>query len=234
MRSFLAGAMLLATVASTATAQNVTSVVGPDDKLSSDPRFAGQQVILSFDDCANPGAPFGISIVNGACQTASVSGSYAQPWQSASGGGFYTTMGPYPNSQAVTIDFSSWLAGSTVMSLSLYWGSIDSYQMLELIDANGNAIAPAIWGGDVVSPANGDQTLPATNRRVNIDFGPGGSSTFAGLRFTSSQAAFEFDDIAIKAVSGSQSVVPEPSTYALMAAGLAGLFGVARRRKQNG
>lgn len=31
---------------------------------------------------------------------------------------------------------------------------------------------------------------------------------------------------------GTQSVVPEPSTYALMTAGLAGLFGVARRRRK--
>ncbi len=31
---------------------------------------------------------------------------------------------------------------------------------------------------------------------------------------------------------GTPGVVPEPSTYALMATGLAGLFGIARRRKQ--
>ncbi|MCA0374170.1 MAG: PEP-CTERM sorting domain-containing protein [Gemmatimonadetes bacterium] len=33
-------------------------------------------------------------------------------------------------------------------------------------------------------------------------------------------------------VRGNSNVVPEPSTYALMAAGLAGVFGVARRRRQ--
>lgn len=32
-------------------------------------------------------------------------------------------------------------------------------------------------------------------------------------------------------VRGNANVVPEPSTYALMAAGLAGIFGIARRRR---
>ena len=231
MRSFLAGAMLLATVASTATAQTVTGVDGPDP-LTSNALFSAQTNVVDFTNC---GVPSGIVITGGACQTSSSSGNWAQPWQSYSGGGFYTTLAPYPGS-TVTVDFSGWLANnafSSVQSLSLYWGSIDSYQKLELLDGGGNVIS-TIFGSSVASPsANGDQSFPGTNRRVNIDFGPTGSSTFAGLRFTSDQAAFEFDDIAIAAVSGAQ-VVPEPSTYALMAAGLAGLFGVARRRKQNG
>ena len=132
----------------------------------------------------------------------------------------------------VTIDFSGWLAMnnvSSLTSLSLYWGSIDTYNTLKLLDANNNVLA-TITGGSI-PPANGNQSASSTNRRVNIDFGLTGSS-FRKLQFVSTQAAFEFDDIAVQTVVRG-SVVPEPSTVVLLAAGL-GLIGVAgSRRKRN-
>jgi hypothetical protein len=47
-----------------------------------------------------------------------------------------------------------------------------------------------------------------------------------------SSGAFDCGDDSFKINQVTGTVVPEPSTYALMAAGLAGLFGVARRRRQ--
>ena len=232
MRSFFAGAMLLATVASTATAQPVVSATnGP----GTDPSLNSQAMVLNFTDCG--AAPAGVTITGGACKASSSSGEWAQPWESYSGGGFYTTVAPYSPTSVVTIDFTGWLANqsfSSVQSLSLYWGSMDSYQWLEVLDRDGGVLG-TIMGSDVASPtANGDQGAAGTNRIVNLAFNGADGAAFAGLRFNSTQAAFEFDDIAIQGISRANTTVPEPSTYALMAAGLAGLFGVARRRKQNG
>lgn len=230
MRSIFAGAMLLATMATTASAQTVTSVFGAPDPFASNALFSNQNMLLSFSGCA--AAPTGIVITGGACKTTSSSGQWAQPAQSYSGGGYYTTTGPYSPSSMVTIDFSGWLAmnnASSLTSLSLYWGSIDTYNTLNLLDANNNVLA-TITGGSI-PPANGNQSASSTNRRVNIDFGLTGGS-FRKLQFVSTQAAFEFDDIAVQTVVRG-SVVPEPSTVVLLAGGL-GLIGfVGSRRKRN-
>jgi hypothetical protein len=54
---------------------------------------------------------------------------------------------------------------------------------------------------------------------------------FIGVGASFSGAAGGLETISIGTVSGAVSVIPEPSTYLLMASGLAGLFMVHRRRR---
>ena len=46
-------------------------------------------------------------------------------------------------------------------------------------------------------------------------------------------ADFDYNDLRFEIAGASATVIPEPSTYALMGAGLLGLAGVARRRRSN-
>jgi hypothetical protein len=249
MRSFFAGAALVASVASTATAQvTITSASGAPDPgvgaLSSFAATAGQTNILNFNDCSvgNAGNGFsttglaaGISISGGGCKTSSASGQWAMPASSMSGGGYYTTIS-YPNSPII-IDFTSWLSSnsySSVSSLSLYWGSIDNYastQKIEVIGANGNVIGEIL--GQELTTMYGNQTASQSNRRVNFAFNTQAGQDFRKLKFYSNQAAFEFDDVAVSAVSG--NTVPEPSSVSLMAGalGVLGLFGARRKHIAN-
>lgn len=122
-----------------------------------------------------------------------------------------------------TLDFTG-IAGfkgaDKVRSFSFYWGSIDKYNKLELLDAGGNAFAT--YTGSAFGPATGSPTSPTTNKRVFFKLGDG--ETLSGLRFTSTSIAFEHDDVAV-------SFVPEPGVWAMMIAGF-GFVGLASRRRR--
>ena len=95
---------------------------------------------------------------------------------------------------------------------------MDDYNTLSLF--NGASLVGSVTGINVVNSPNGDQGVNGT-LYVNIN----SALPFNRLVATSSQYAFEFDNLAF-----SRSV-PEPGTLALLGLGLAGLGFTRSRRK---
>jgi PEP-CTERM motif len=107
------------------------------------------------------------------------------------------------------VEMATWAKPQT--SLSIYWGSIDG-------NSNLNTLAITIdgytlTGADLISLGAlgaGDQGAPADNQWVTIK----GLGDFTQVAFSSTANAFEFS---------LGSPVPEPSTWAMMGLGFAGL-----------
>lgn len=152
---------------------------------------------------------------NRAIFTGSTPGVRAQPFGSTGG---YASVGPTDGSPGV-FDLSD--LGS-IEKISFIWGSVDSYNTLQLLGA-GDSILFTIVGNQIVDPANGDQSDPTTNPLVTLQLTGAHIGTVTALRFSSSQNAFEFDNLAIG--------VPEPASWAMMIGGF-GLVGAAARRRK--
>lgn len=156
-------------------------------------------------------------VTNGSIRTGS-SNTGAQPPAST---GRYYTVGPSTNSPG-TVDISSFAA--PIGQLSLLWGSVDTYNTLAFIDSLGNVLA-SFTGSDIIASNFGDQVLPGSNPIVYFSVTGSDSFNLAGLRLTSTQEAFEIDNIAI------QAAVPEPGTWALLLLGFGFVGGMLRSRK---
>jgi hypothetical protein len=169
---------------------------------------AGQTIVVDFDNPNAPGYVFsaGINTAIG-----SLPGVYAAPAGDTTVFG-YVSSAVTPNTTTLTTP--------KLDSISLYVGSIDTFNLLEVLDGSGNVLLSI--PGSLLPPADGDQGASDTNRRVFIDRVSG--AAIEGLRFTSTGVAFEFDDIATTAV-------PEPATWAMLIAGF-GLVGFAARRRR--
>jgi hypothetical protein len=120
--------------------------------------------------------------------------------------------------------------GSSQTSISIYWGSIDG-----AIPGNNNSFAVTVdgytlTGADLVSiygaQGGGSQTSPAGNQLVTIT----GLDPFTTATFSSTQNAFEFSLVPTGVPFGT----PEPSTWAMMMLGFAGLGYAAFRRSTKG
>ncbi len=202
MRSILiATAALLSSAA--AGAVTVTSAFGAPDPGP----FAGQHYVVTFDAPNAAGYSFDANI-------------HTSPMSlpgAAAPAGDATTFGYVTSAAAPS---TSTLSTPNLKSISFYWGSIDTYNSVDVLGAGGTTLTTV--SGGMIPPANGNQSIGSTNRRV--DFTAGSGEVITGLRFNSSGVAFEFDSFAAAAV-------PEPASWALMIGGF-GLVGFAARRRR--
>lgn len=190
--------------AAAASAVTVMSVPGAPDPGP----FAGQKLVVTFDAPNAMGYSF-----DGNIHTAmSSSSSAAEP------AGDTTTFGYVSSAFEPS---TSTLTTPGVKSISFYWGSIDTYNSVDVLGAGGTVLKTIVGGQ--IPPADGNQEVSSTNRRVDITAGAG--ETITGLRFKSTGVAFEFDNFA------AAGAVPEPASWALFIGGFAMVGAASRRRR---
>ncbi|MBN9694114.1 MAG: VPDSG-CTERM sorting domain-containing protein [Verrucomicrobia bacterium] len=186
---------------------------------------SGSWTTLSTDNLES------ISVVvapNGKAVTGAKDGEYAAPVLS---GGQGSNFGNQPNGTDSTIYLTSGTTGGNgsirltfaepKLYLGLLWGSVDDYNTLSFYDSN-NVKLGEIGGSDVTPSATGDQSASGTYY-VNIN----SDTPFSYVVATSTQFAFEFDNVAVSAKN--VSVPDGGSTLALTGLGL-GLLGLIRRK----
>ncbi len=144
-------------------------------------------------------------------------GTYAQPF---GGGSQYLSVPKDGSSGSALLDLTGYDFGGTVTGFSFYWGSIDTYNLLQ-INTSAGQTPFAFTGANPPPPANGGQQDAANNRRVYFSLAPG--ETIQSINFVSNGVAFEVDDLVFTG-----NAVPEPATWAMLISGF-GLVGGAMR-----
>lgn len=154
------------------------------------------------------------------------SGLYAAPVISNGNGANFGQVDGVDTTRYLTSgkDASPNIGAATILSFTshqnyfgLLWGSVDDYNTLSFYD--GATLVGSLTGADVAFPANGDQGVNGTVYANIISTLP-----FNKVVATSSEYAFEFDNVAY-------GVVPEASTIAVWS--VLGLIGFAAFKKRN-
>jgi hypothetical protein len=234
--SFAASALLVSlSVAAQAGTINVTSALGPFSAGATNTNGD-----ITFDTVSTPNNFSGTSINYGSVPLSSTSfggvtfsgtGIIANNAVNTSAGISATPAGDTTNYLSILGGASETLtfAGAHT-SFGLYWGSIDAYNQIEFF-SKGSLVASYLGSTlDALPPvgSNGDQTSLSTNAYIMFS-GPGLS--FDTVELLSSQNAFESDNIFAGDRTSLTSPVPEPSTWAMMVLGFAGVGFAAYRRK---
>ena len=204
---------MLSAAAVPAGAVTFTTTNGPDTGPA-----AGQTILVDF----NGALPAGYTLTGDYAYANNSSKAAAEPLGD-------TTRYLYTSP---TIGAKTGIATLSTLSLSnvsFYWGSIDDYNAVDVLGANGTVLF-SLAGKDL-PPANGNQGAPVTNERVF--FTAGANEVITGLRFHATGIAYEIDDVAgTLASDGNPSTVPEPATWALMIGGF-GMVGLGARRRRS-
>jgi PEP-CTERM motif-containing protein len=156
---------------------------------------------------------FPITLGGGIVGPGTTPGSFAQPLGST---GQYFSVGPSTSTPAnVTI-------GDNIASFSFIWGSVDTYNSLQLNTMAGSYL---FTGTDIAALipgfADGNQTSPTSNPIVTF-FLTGDDQIAVNFNMLSEINAFEIDNIAV-------NPVPEPATWAMMLLGF-GAIGFTMRK----
>ncbi|WKA30647.1 Npun_F0296 family exosortase-dependent surface protein [Bradyrhizobium roseum] len=202
-----AAAAILASTGASAAVVNVT--VGGNTVVG-----AGQFSSLAattYDFNAGPSPFTNTTPVGNLLYTGSTSGQNANPFGDDTQ---YVSVGTSATPQSATL-----LVSSFANYVGLYWGSIDTYNniLITYADSTFDSVNSNLYG--LLTPSNGDQGLNGS-KYVNIFT----DKAIASITFSSTNKAFEFDNVSIAAV-------PEPSTWAMMILGFLGVGFVAYRRK---
>ena len=199
-RTMMTAAAVCAIAAAPAYAQvTLSSTPGSDP-------YAGPAPTYDFESARRP-------ITGGLVTTGDLNGIRAQPYGST---GNYWTVGPSDGSPG-EMDLSSF-AG--IASISFIWGSVDSYNTIQVLDRLGGVLA-TFTGADAAVNPNGNQTDPITNPLALLTFSGTMQGNIGGLRLSSTNNAFETDNFTITAV-------PEPGVWAMLLLGF-GFIGAFMR-----
>jgi hypothetical protein len=170
----------------------------------------------------------------------SVGGQFAAPFLSLNNGQGFGAGG---TNQAAGANATTYLtAGSTnatagaqielllpfeAQYFGLLWGSIDGYNTLRFFNGV-TQVGGSITGANVTANPNGAQNRDGT-RYVEIT----SSLAFNRVVFTSTQFAFEFDNVALARGPGGAdpSIIPAPAALGLFALGLVGLAALRRQAR---
>lgn len=231
-RSAIAFAFLAAAIAGPASAFTFFSTGATTGAAPGDPGLAPfETAIVTFD------MPSAAGVIN--MTTGPVGLFQGTSGQAAAPAGDTTVYQAAGTMGSSIFDIRAFAATTPVRTISVYIGSVDAYNHIDVLDANMNSLGTI--NGAMLPGSNGDQGASITNRRLYITFGA--NETVGGLDFHSDGVAFEYDDIGASratfpgVANGATPAalptasVPEPSSWVLLIAGFAMTGFAARRRR---
>jgi hypothetical protein len=154
---------------------------------------------------------------SGSVVTGTVGGQYAAPAFSAS------SSDPNPYLAELTGDSATVALGGSFTGVEVYVGSLDSYNTISF--SNGLSYSGAALASMTTAADSGNQTDGSSNGLFYFVFS--NDEAVHSVTFSSSGNSLE-----VAGLSASNMVVPEASTWVMMAMGFAGLGYTAFRRRQ--